>query len=168
MRFRCYQSMASLSNFIPMDISPNLLHDLVIRLGSSSPDVVEAGRLDAAQWAVALESGANVLLEWASDPPRILLSSLLGRPHPDRSLHVYQTLLAFNSLWSDGNGTWLSMNGMEGELMLMYELPSRSLTQNDLQDAVVGMGSLAGAWCEFVMADPKSTSIPPVVFGMTA
>ncbi len=156
------------STFVLMEISPHQLQDLVVRLGPSLPDVVEAARLDATQWAVAFESGANVLLDWANDPPRILLSSLLGRPHPDRCLHVYQTLLAFNSLWVESNGTWLALNGTEGEVTLMYELPPIELTLDALQDAVVGMAALAGAWCEFVMADPESTVLPPMVFGMAA
>lgn len=151
-----------------MNHSQMEIHNMVSSLGATMEDVQEVGRLDSTQWAVVFGSGANVLLDWADAPPRVLLSSLLGRPHPVRCQHVYETLLAFNSLWADGNGTWLALNGTEGEVMLMYELPSTDVTLDALQEAVSGMSMLAAAWGEFVMADPDSSRAPPMMFGVAA
>lgn len=102
------------------------------RLGEVGPETENLSVIvqdDDSTWTLAFENEATVLIlvEWAEEPARLVLSADIGTPPQSRAAQVHKTALSYNTLWRDTGGARIGMAGEEGDLLLVRELAPGSV-----------------------------------------
>jgi hypothetical protein len=144
---------------------PSYAADLMKALGPGTPAVDWVGYDgELGAWCVRFDDGADLYVEWFAEQDCLVLHAELGAPPAAAQLQAYQAVLAYNALWRDNAGARIGMVSASGELALMFELPARELTLDQLQRAVLGLKSVAEPWRRGI-ADPGSAApgAPPSV-----
>jgi hypothetical protein len=62
-------------------------------IGPNMPDIEAVIQSEEKNWAIQFEDQSIVMLEWADQPDRVVLSAMLGAPSEKMQLSVYETLL---------------------------------------------------------------------------
>jgi hypothetical protein len=137
------------------------IKEMLDSLGPDNPGIDEAARHGESEWLVAFDGDLSAVIEWAEDPPRLVLSSPVGRPPVDRRFVVYESLLSFNMLWRDNGGCRIALNGADGEVVVLLDLIGEEVTPSTLHDALTGFAEVAAQWTAYVGAAPTSFSLPP-------
>lgn len=145
-----------------MSISLELAQMIVQELGPQTTEIDAVLQQDESNWVLMLEDESAIIIEWASNPSRLVLSANLGRPGEGSQLPVYETLLSYNLLWQDTGGVRMAIDGPQGEVMLIYDLFDDHLTVADLQTVVLNLASIAGIWRDYVKKDNSTASLPPI------
>jgi hypothetical protein len=122
----------------------------LLGMSESCPQLVGVYGLNGVAWLVALDDDTELVVETLDAPARLMLSAAIGRPPVDRMFLVYENLLCFNSLWRDHLGTWLALDGAEGELMAIHEVDATELTPQIFQDRLLAFAALAAQWQQYV------------------
>jgi len=100
------------------------------------------------------------MLEWAEQPDRVVLTTLLGTPSEAMQLSVYETLLCYNLLWKDTGGVKMALSGPGGDLVVIYELFSVDLTLGELQTVLTNFVSIAQIWTVYVTGESEQPGMP--------
>lgn len=145
-----------------MSISIELAQMLIEELGPKTPEVDAVLQQDETNWVLMLEDESAIIIEWASNPSRLVLSANLGRPNEGSQLTIYETLLSYNLLWQDTGGVRMAIDGPQGEVMLIYDLCDDHLTLGELQTVVLNLANIAEIWRDYVGKDSNSASLPPI------
>jgi hypothetical protein len=139
------------------------------RLGPDAVDIVEISRIEDGTWLVGFDDESGIAIEYLASPPRLMVTSALGRPPIDRRFVVYETLLSFNALWRDSPGTRLALNGADGEVMVVCEHAAAELTSAQLQSVLAAHAEFAREWRHYVLAEAPPVHLPPpMMFGRYA
>ena len=125
-------------------------------IGPSMPDIEAVIQSENTNWAIQFEDQSIVMLEWAEQPDRVVLTTLLGTPSEAMQLSVYETLLCYNLLWKDTGGVKMALSGPGGELVLLYELFSANLNLNELQTVLSNFVSIAQVWSVYVTGESEN------------
>lgn len=112
----------------------------------------------ADSWAIQLNDGALVLLEYADNPERLVFSTDLGMPIPQRRLEVCQLMLSYNLLWEENTGLTMALGGPEGSAMLLFDWRSERPQLDALRQALDRFAQVAGAWRSYVAQTETSGS----------
>lgn len=136
-------------------MEPIRLAEMLDGLGPGASSIVAVSRLGDDTWLVAFDDEMTMAIEMAEAPDRFVFTSPIGRPPGNRRTAVLETLLSFNSLWQDHLGTWLAMNGPDGELLAIQELAADILTPAGMQDQVLAHAAIARELRSYVVAEPK-------------
>jgi hypothetical protein len=130
----------------------------------------QTGNIDAVvqngdkTWAIQFDSDAVVFLEWDEQPPRLVLSTELGKIGEAREIEVLRLLLSYNLLWRDTGGVKAALGGPEGAAMLLYECHADSLTLEVLQTVLENFRNSADIWRRYIEQGPAENS--PSVFSL--
>ncbi len=124
-------------------------------IGPSLPEIEAVIQSDERYWAFQFSAQAIVVLEWAEDPDRVVLSSLLGAPSESMQLSVYETLLCYNLLWKDTGGVKMALSGPGGDLVVIYEMFSADLTLGELQTVLTNFVNIAQIWTVYVTGESE-------------
>lgn len=124
-------------------------------IGPSLPEIEAVIQSEDRNWAIQFSDQAIVMLEWAEDPDRVVLTSLLGAPSESMQLSVYETLLCYNLLWKDTGGVKMALSGPGGDLVVIYELFSADLTLGELQTVLTNFVSIAQIWTVYVTGESE-------------
>ena len=124
-------------------------------IGPSLPEIEAVIQSEDKNWAIQFSDQSIVMLEWAEDPDRVVLTSLLGAPSESMQLSVYETLLCYNLLWKDTGGVKMALSGPGGDLVVIYELFSTDLTLGELQTVLTNFVSIAQIWTVYVTGESE-------------
>ena len=124
-------------------------------IGPSLPEIEAVIQSEDKNWAIQFSDQAIVMLEWAEDPDRVVLTSLLGAPSESMQLSVYETLLCYNLLWKDTGGVKMALSGPGGDLVVIYELFAGDLTLGELQTVLTNFVSIAQIWTVYVTGESE-------------
>lgn len=128
-------------------------------IGPSLSDIQAVIQSEDKNWAIQFSDQSIVMLEWVSDPERVVLTAMLGVPSESMQLSVYETLLCYNLLWKDTGGVKMALSGPGGELVAIYELFSSDLALNELQTVLTNFVSIAEIWSVYVTGEGDQTSM---------
>lgn len=122
------------------------------RLGEVGPEVENLSVViqdDESSWTLAFETEATVLvlLEWAAQPARLVLSVDIGTPPAGRAAQVHQAALSYNTLWRDTGGTRIGMGGEGGDLLLVREVDAQSV-QDEVFPRILEQFAEVAQWWE--------------------
>ena len=131
-------------------------------IGPVMPSIEAVIQSEEKNWAIQFDDQSIVMLEWAENPDRIVLTAILGSPTESMQLSVYETLLCYNLLWKDTGGVKMALSGPGGELILLYELFGSDLTLNELQTVLTNFVSIAQVWSVYVTgeSDQPASKLP--------
>lgn len=149
-----------------MNSSLQQLQERFARLGPDSVDIEAIAQTGDDTWTLAFDDEQIVMVEWIDGPPRIVFTCLVGRPPVDRRFTVYETLLTYNALWKEHDGARIALDGADGEVMVLYELPAAALTEAQLADVIARFRDFAALWCAYVLAEQPTADLPPVGIAM--
>lgn len=125
-------------------------------IGPSIPDIEAVIQSEDKNWAIQFEDQSIVMLEWAEQPDRVVLTTLLGTPSESMQLSVYETLLCYNLLWKDTGGVKMALSGPGGELVLLYEMFASNLSLADMQVVLTNFLSIAQVWGVYVTGESEN------------
>jgi len=122
-------------------------------IGPAMPEIEAVIQSEEKNWAIQFEDQSIVMLEWAENPDRVVLTAMLGVPSETMQLSVYETLLCYNLLWKDTGGVKMALSGPSGELVLLYELFASNLNRNELQTVLINFVSISQVWSVYVTGE---------------
>ena len=122
-------------------------------IGPAMSEIEAVIQSEEKNWAIQFEDQSIVMLEWAENPDRIVLTAILGTPSESMQLSVYETLLCYNLLWKDTGGVKMALSGPGGELVLLYELFAANLNRNELQTVLINFVSISQVWSVYVTGE---------------
>lgn len=125
-------------------------------IGPSMTEIEAVIQSEDKNWAIQFDDQAIVMLEWADQPDKVVLTTMLGTPSESMQLSVYETLLCYNLLWKDTGGVKMALSGPGGELVLLYELFAANLTINELQVVLTNFLSIAQVWSVYVTGESEN------------
>ncbi len=131
-------------------------------IGPAMPEIEAVIQSEEKNWAIQFEDQSIVMLEWAENPDRVVLTAMLGVPSESMQLSVYETLLCYNLLWKDTGGVKMALSGPAGELVLLYELFASNLNRNELQTVLINFVSISQVWSVYVTGegDQQVSNLP--------
>jgi hypothetical protein len=135
-------------------------------IGPAMPEIDAVIQSEEENWAIQFEDQTIVTLEWAKNPDRVVLSSMLGIPSESMQLSVYETLLCYNLLWKDTGGVKMALAGPNGELVLLYDLYMNDLMLNELQTVLSNFVSIGQVWSVYVTGEAEQNTIMPAPVDM--
>lgn len=139
-------------------------HDIDVALNDAVQAVPELGsvtRLDDAGWLLELASGEELLAEWASDPPRLVLTASLGQPDAAHELLVYKTALAYNAHWQRNGSLRVARDPAAGDLSLLADLPASELQTTPLPTCLLRFEAARALWLLAVHHMEAMDASPP-------
>jgi hypothetical protein len=122
-------------------------------IGPAMSEIEAVIQSEEKNWAIQFEDQSIVMLEWAENPDRVVLTAMLGVPSETMQLSVYETLLCYNLLWKDTGGVKMALSGPSGELVLLYELFASNLNRNELQTVLINFVSISQVWSVYVTGE---------------
>jgi hypothetical protein len=122
-------------------------------IGPAMSEIEAVIQSEEKNWAIQFEDQSIVMLEWAENPDRVVLTAMLGVPSETMQLSVYETLLCYNLLWKDTGGVKMALSGPGGELVLLYELFASNLNRNELQTVLINFVSISQVWSVYVTGE---------------
>ncbi|MGI4847709.1 MAG: type III secretion system chaperone [Janthinobacterium lividum] len=122
-------------------------------LGPSTPEIDAIIQSEESSWALQFADESVIVIDWADNPPRLVLSATLGRPAEDARLAVYQALLSYNLLWKETGGLKTALAGKLGEVVLFLELYSDPLYDTELRRVLLELVKVASVWRNYVAAE---------------
>jgi len=133
--------------------------------GPASSNIDEIEATDDKQWAIGMSSGTAVLIDWLSEPSRLVFSTLVGRPPVDRRFIVYESLLTYNSLWHKTEGTRMALDGTDGEVIVAFEWHIDDEALENFDDVLSRFVDFAILWCNYVTLEysENGAEIPPMM-----
>jgi hypothetical protein len=137
-------------------IDASQLTDHLVAVAPQSDHIVSIAQVDDATWALGFEDDTVVMMEWARDPGRVVLSATIGTPADGREVEVFETALSYTALWQDSGGARVAKGGAQGELILIRELHPQPESDLELLPALEHFSNVAAWWQHYVGTDPSS------------
>lgn len=124
--------------------------------------LLETSRLLGLQAMAALEERDAWLLRFDDETMLELVCDatearvVIEGPIADVATHarekIFEILLHYNYLWAETGGTRMALNGMPGQAVMLFELPSDGLTAARLSDVLSNMATSQRAWRQILHA----------------
>ncbi|MFS0754194.1 type III secretion system chaperone [Noviherbaspirillum sp. 1P10PC] len=119
-------------------------------IGPQTPDIDAVVQHGEDSWALQLDDMSILFIEYAADPDRLVLSTELGMPAPERRLEVCQLMLAYNLLWQENAGLTMALGGPEGGATLLCEWRSTEPELKKFQEELRRCSQVAQAWRSYI------------------
>lgn len=126
---------------------------LMNEIGPNTPEIEAIVQKDDAIWSIGFENHTIVTIEYRTETPGLILTASIGQPAPEKQIEVYQTLLAYNSLWKKQKGLVVTVIGEESNLAFQYGLEAANLTLPSLRTVLLNFSNLAEEWHRYVTGD---------------
>jgi hypothetical protein len=137
----------------PALTTPQRIDALMQMVGPATPDICSVLAGDDGHWLVHCASGIAVSIEAGGSGDKLLLMAVLGTVLPQRQLHVFRMLLAFNALYAESGRLTMAQQGHDGAVCLLHELGVDGLQAQLLGDACVELAQAARNWIGYVQCD---------------
>jgi hypothetical protein len=135
---------------------PQTLTNRLVEVAPLSDKITTIGQADDGTWVLEFSGKTIVLMEWASQPERIVLTAPLGTPMKDHEHELFTVALSFSALSNESCGARMALGGDGGELMLIRELHGDTAGGWDLLPVLEHFAYVAGWWQEVI-----SRPVPP-------
>lgn len=145
-----------------MGLTINIARLMMEELRTSGFTDMSLTRIDRESWLASFEGTSPILVEWADNPGRLVLSATLGRPMSEQRMSVLETLLSYNLLWEETGGGRMAINGAEGEAVLIYDLHGENLSPALLGTVITNLSKLAEMWRDYVQHEAVRAAPPTV------
>lgn len=132
------------------------------QLGPGTPEIDAIIQSEECSWAIQFADESVIVIDWADQPPRLVLSATLGRPAQEARLAVYQSLLSYNLLWKETGGIKAALAGPMGEVVLFAELYSDPLYETELRKSLLDFVRLSAVWREYVASEGEGDGQSPI------
>jgi hypothetical protein len=119
-------------------------------IGPQTPDIDAVVQHGEDSWALQLDDTSIIFIEYAADPDRLVLSTELGMPIPQRRLEVCQLMLSYNLLWEENVGLTMALGGPEGGATLLCEWRSMEPELHNFQEELRKVSQVARAWRSYI------------------
>jgi hypothetical protein len=119
-------------------------------IGPQTPDIEAVVQHGEDSWALQLDDTSIIFIEYAADPDRLVLSTELGTPVPQRRLEVCQLMLSYNLLWEENAGLTMALGGPEGGATLLCEWRSMEPELPNFQQELRKISQVARAWRSYI------------------
>ena len=124
-------------------------HDIEVVLNEATkaePELGTVTSLDNSSWLIELTSGDEILAEWATNPPRLVLTTALGRPEPEHELLAYKLALTYNAQWHQNGPLRLGREHEDGDLLLMADMYSTESVMSRLAQELMRFEASRALW----------------------
>jgi hypothetical protein len=141
--------------FVSFHFDPQYISQRLGEVGPETENLSVIVQDDDSTWTLAFENEVTVLVlvEWADEPARLVLSADIGTPPEGRAAQVHKTALSYNTLWRDTGGARIGMGGEEGDLLLVRELDPESVQGGDLAGVLEQFAAVAQWWEGYVTSE---------------
>ena len=139
-----------------MSINLQKFQIMMEEVGPEVSDIETVIQNEDRDWAIQFEDQTIVTLEWADNPDKVVLSTILGKPTQKNQLSVYETLLCYNLLWRDTGGVKMVLGGPEGEILLIYEMYMQETNLNEFKTVLLNFLNIAKVWEVFIQSEDSS------------
>lgn len=119
-------------------------------IGPQTPDIDAVVQHGEDSWALQLDDTSILFIEYATEPDRLVLSTELGMPIPERRLEVCQLMLSYNLLWEENAGLTMALGGPEGGATLLCEWRSTEPELQKFQEELRRFSQVAQAWRSYI------------------
>lgn len=145
-------------------MSATLSHvqNLMQSLGPASPWIDSLIQEESDSWTLQSSEGLHIAAHFSSEPPRIFLTALLGRPEQSHQQAIYTTMLSVNLLNAEDHSLRVALTGPNGDLMLISEAPPPE-TIDGLQNFIWNFHQHASRLMEEIHAITESDTEPEPV-----
>lgn len=130
------------------------VHDLMVAVGDllDLPQVTELP--DDDHWRLVTAGGDTVLVDYDRDTGLLYLATMLGRPHAEARLRIYEMLLLYNGAARDTGGGRMLLEEPGGEAVLQQETATAGLDATALSAMLANLQEVAGLWRRLIAAPP--------------
>jgi hypothetical protein len=124
--------------------------------------MVDVGKLDESvleilqisdDCLVARYEDVDVEVEFDAASGRILLSTEIATPTPDKRLEIYETLLNYSLLWQETGGVRMALAGRGGPAIQMVDLETAGLRPDLLRTVLANLVDRTIIWRAFFASD---------------
>lgn len=119
-------------------------------IGPQTPDIDAVVQHGENSWALQLDDMSILFIEYAADPDRLVFSTELGMPVPERRLEVCQLMLSYNLLWQENAGLTMALGGPEGGATLLCEWRNTEPELQKFQEELRRFSQVAQAWRSYI------------------
>ncbi|MBT2323019.1 type III secretion system chaperone [Variovorax paradoxus] len=139
---------------------PEAVTDRLTELAPRLPDIAALIQNDETSWTLGFEDDTAILVEWAEAPTRLVLSSEIGMPLPERRAEILDSLLSYALMWRESGGVKVGQGDIENGLVLLYEWHVDVFDADQLQDALENFATLARMWGAYLAHDETEARHP--------
>lgn len=99
-------------------------------------------------WFIAFNEDTEIDVELDASGHRVTFQCALGRPDDARRDHLCRTLLQYNYLWRETGGMRMALDGADGNVVQIFDMPSESVDAESVQNVLGNFAQAASAWHE--------------------
>jgi hypothetical protein len=107
-------------------------------------------------FSLLIDDETPVTADYDEAHRRILLSAEVGAPPEDKRYKAYEFLLQYNLLWFETGGLHMALDGPDGSVVQMMEIPATDLDVTALGSTLSRFVESLKAW-QVVIAEGLST-----------
>jgi hypothetical protein len=119
---------------------------------------------DRDAWFIGFNENTEIDVELDPSGHRVTFQCSLGRPDDARRDHLCRTLLQYNYLWRETGGMRMALDGADGEVVQIFDMPSESVDAESVQNVLGNFAQAASAWREMLSRGGDTPN--PAAFGM--
>jgi hypothetical protein len=131
------------------------IRETMLELGQLDESVLEILQISDDCFAVRYED-VDVELEFDATSGRILLSTEIATPEPEKRLEIYETLLNYSLLWQETGGVRMALAGHGGPAIQMVDLDTAGLQPNLLRTVLANLVDRTIIWRAFFASDGEA------------
>jgi hypothetical protein len=132
---------------------------LLAEAGGLDDDILAVTKTDGG-WAIRFED-VDVLAEWDAQRSRLVMSTLIGTPPPERAAEVMEALLSYNALWNQTGGITMALTGPGGDALQFADLAGDAIAARQVAVVSVNLAERARIWRSFLaLGEPQEAAAP--------
>lgn len=103
-------------------------------------------------WRLTFTDGSVFDVEYDHAVHRIIIQGEVGEVADSARMRIYEILLQYNYLWSYTGGIRMALDGMPGQVVVMFELPAADLEVSRVSSALSNLVEIKRAWREILQS----------------
>ena len=115
-------------------------------------------------WLIDFDEITEIAVELDASGQRVTFQCTLGRPDDGRRDQLCRTLLQYNYLWRETGGMRMALDGPDGDVVQIFEMPAESLNVESVQNVLGNFAQAASGWREALSRGSDAPA--PSAFGM--
>lgn len=112
-------------------------------------------------WTILVDEDTIIFADFDESQKRLVLSAEAGQPQSDNRKFIYGILLQYNNQWHETGGVRMALDGPEGSVVQIFDLPVVDLDIVQLQTTVANFVDTLMAWREILAKETADEDSPP-------
>lgn len=113
---------------------------------AAAPGLGQLFESDDGCWLLECPSGSGLWLEWLPEAGVLAVSTALGKPDPRHETASLNLALACNQRWQGHQTRRIGRDGLDGDLLLLDQLPLPSLTAEAIAHELAHFEAVRALW----------------------